>query len=123
MESRPHRFDTYEPRVVSTARRLRRNATVPERLLWSRLRRQHLGDRFLRQHPVGSYVVDFCCPDANLIVEVDGRSHDGCGDADWERQAALKARGFCVVRVTNDEVLRDLGAVVSQIAEVLDSLR
>ena len=105
---------------MPAARALRSAATVPERLLWSRLRGRRLGGRFLRQHPVLRYVADFCCPEAWLIVEVDGRSHDGHGDADRIRQADLEALGFRVLRVANDDVLRNLAPVVRLIADVLE---
>ena len=112
--------DSYGPSLVPAARALRRAATVPERLLWSRLRGWRLGVRFLRQHPVLRYVADFCCPEAWLIVEVNGRSHDGHGDADRIRQADLGALGYRVLRVANDDVLRDLASVVHLIADTLE---
>ena len=113
------RFDRYEGRLIPVARRLRRDATVPERILWSRLRRRALGVRFLRQRPVGRYVVDFLAPEARLAVEVDGRSHNGTGRADAVRQRALEARGLTVVRVSNDEVFRAPDAVADRIRDVL----
>lgn len=114
------RMDPYDPSLVPVARALRRAATVPERLLWSRLRGRRLGVRFLRQHPVLRYVADFCCPEAWLIVEVDGRSHDGLGDADRARQATLEALGYRVLRIANDDVLRDIDSVIRLIADTLE---
>lgn len=115
----PRAFDPYRPEGLLAARRLRHDATVPECLLWSRLRRRALGVRVLRQHPVGPYVVDFFCPEARLAIEVDGRSHDGRGAADAARTAALERLGLAVVRVTNDDVLRDLDGTVARLAAVL----
>src|SRR6266704_1917983 len=58
------------------ARRLRWDMTDDERRLWALLRRKQLaGYRFRRQHPMGSYVADFFCPNAKLIVELDGGQH------------------------------------------------
>jgi very-short-patch-repair endonuclease len=55
------------------ARNLRRQQTDVESKLWMRLRdRQLCGAKFRRQHPIGPYIVDFCCPDRELIVELDG---------------------------------------------------
>jgi len=113
------RFAPYARHLTPVARRLRRDATVPERLLWARLRRRALGVRFLRQRPVGPYVVDFLAPEARLVVEVDGRSHDGRAVADAARQRALEALGLTVLRVSNDAVLRDPAAVADQIRAVL----
>lgn len=58
------------------ARRLRRDPTVGETRLWSWLRDRRLaGFKFRRQHPIGRYVVDFYCPQARLVVEIDGDGH------------------------------------------------
>lgn len=101
------------------ARRLRRDATGPERRLWTRLRARALGVSFRRQSPVGPYVVDFFAPAARLVVEVDGRSHAGRASADAARQTVLEALGLRVVRVTNDDVLYRLDATVRLIADAL----
>jgi very-short-patch-repair endonuclease len=89
--------------------------TFPERLLWSRLRRGALGVEVRRQAPVGPYVVDFLVPAERLVVEVDGRSHDGQGEADRERERALGEMGLRVVRVSNDDVIHDVDAVVAAV--------
>ncbi|WP_424519224.1 endonuclease domain-containing protein [Rubrivirga sp.] len=115
-------FQPYERRLVPLARGLRRRMTIPERRLWARLRRRALGIRFLRQRPVGSYIVDFLAPDARLVLEVDGRSHDGRGLEDETRQSTLEALGLTVLRVTNDDVLQNLESVVDQIRLVLEDL-
>ena len=117
--ARQRSFPPYLARGVGRARRLRREATFPERLLWGRLRHDALGVAFYRQRPVGPYVVDFLAPAAALAVEVDGRSHDGRGAADAAREAALRAAGLRVLHVTNDEVLGDLDGVVARIAAAL----
>lgn len=93
--------------------------TFPERLLWSRLRRRALGAEVRRQVPVGPFVVDFYAPAARLVIELDGRSHDGCAVADAERQACLEALGLRVVRVSNDAVVGDIEAVVRTITELI----
>ena len=56
------------------ARRLRRKLSLPEKLLWVRLRRSKV--RFRRQHPIGPYVLDFYCAKMKLAIEVDGAAHD-----------------------------------------------
>jgi len=105
----------YDTHLTPLAKRLRREATFPERLLWSRLRANRLGRRFYRQRPIGTYVADFCAPQARLVVEVDGRSHDGRLAADLSRETALRAAGYEVLRFTNDEVLRDVDEVADRI--------
>jgi len=74
------------------ARLLRRDSTIPERILWKLLRDRRLsGAKFRRQHPVGPYVVDFYCPSHGLVVELDGRSHDDHGLQDQERERYLES--------------------------------
>jgi len=115
----PGRRPDAEARTTPIARKLRREATFPERLLWSRLRRGALSVEVRGQVPVGPYVVDFYVPAARLVIEVDGRSHDGRGASDREREEALHAMGLRVVRVSNDAVLGDVDAVLVYLAAAL----
>src|SRR5690349_19610617 len=88
------------------ARQLRRNMTQPERALWSLLRDRRLAKlKFRRQQPIGDYIVDFFCEAANLIVEIDGRSHDDRAGHDLRRQRWLESRSLRIMRVSNDDVL------------------
>jgi very-short-patch-repair endonuclease len=99
---------------TSNARRLRRNATIPERMLWNRLRGGALaGLKFRRQQPIGPYIVDFFCHEVALVVEVDGRSHDDRGKDDFRREAFLREQHrLRVLRVSNDDVLTETEAVL-----------
>src|SRR4051812_33057606 len=91
---------------IDFARRLRREMTVPERRLWYALRGRRLqGWKFRRQVPIGPFVVDFYCDSAQLVIEVDGRSHDDRGEADRTRERGLSEHGYRVLRVSNDFVL------------------
>ncbi|MGO8921237.1 MAG: endonuclease domain-containing protein [Stellaceae bacterium] len=102
------------------ARRLRTTPTDAEIRLWSRLRRKLLeGFRFRRQHPMGPYVVDFFCPDAKLIVEVDGGQHAESA-SDVVRTSWLEARGYRVIRFWNNDVLGNTEGVL---LSILDALR
>ena len=96
------------------ARSLRREATVPERRLWNLLRDRRLGRfKFRRQHTVGPFIVDFYCAAASLVIEVDGRSHDGRAEKDQARQIYLeRSVGLRVLRIGNDEVLSDPESVL-----------
>jgi very-short-patch-repair endonuclease len=58
------------------ARKLRTEATNSERIFWSRVRNNQLGVRFRRQHPIGTYIVDFVCLEQRLVIEIDGSQHD-----------------------------------------------
>ena len=105
------------PMMIDRARSLRRKATPPEQILWSVLRGRRLaGLKFRRQEPIGPYVVDFCCRQLKLIVELDGMSHEDSGDRDETRRRWLQEQGYRVVRVTNWDVNEDLEAVARAIA-------
>jgi len=100
------------------ARRLRREMTLPEVALWAALRGKRMGGlRFRRQHPIGSYILDFYCDELRLSLEVDGQTHDQ-PDAlrhDARRDEWLAARGIRVHRVSARDVLSDIGAVLDGI--------
>jgi very-short-patch-repair endonuclease len=99
---------------TENARRLRRNATIPERMLWNLLRGGSLaGLKFRRQQPIGPYIVDFYCHEVALVVEVDGRTHDDRGKEDAQREAFLRdQQKLRVLRVSNDDVLKETEAVL-----------
>ncbi len=97
---------------------MRHTPTEPERRLWQLLRKSQLGGlKFRRQAVIGPYIVDFCCPRQKLVVEVDGESHVGRGDVDEARTGHLNRLGYRIMRVTNDDVLRDMEAVGLAILE------
>lgn len=89
---------------IGRARRLRRQMTLPEVLLWQRLRGAPRGCKFRRQHPSGPYVLDFYCSDARLAIEVDGaaqamrRERDERRD-DWLAQAGIDTRRIAAARI------------------------
>ncbi len=92
---------------ITQARRLRRSATLPERLLKSRFKSASV--RFRHQHPIGDYIVDFYCAAAKLVIEMDGIAHD-MGDnpqRDIMRDKWIEAQGYTVVRIAASDVLRD----------------
>ena len=100
------------------ARRLRRELTDPERLLWGQLRAHRQdGLAFRRQAPMGPYVVDFACHAARLVIELDGGGHSWANRSsrDATRDAWLADRGYRVLRFWNDEVVRNLHGVVETI--------
>ena len=101
------------------ARHLRRNATEAEKRLWEEVRLRKLGVKFRRQHPIGSYIVDFACPALKLVVEIDGPQHDL--QRDRIRDAELRHRGWTVIRVLNQTVLRDMPYVLRSLRRALPS--
>ncbi|MBI5612782.1 MAG: DUF559 domain-containing protein [Gammaproteobacteria bacterium] len=94
------------------SRHLRRNMSDAEHALWRHLRlRQIKGYKFRRQHPWRSYVLDFVCLEAKLIVEVDGGQHQRSRNGDSLRTSKLEAEGFQVLRFWNNEVLTNIEGV------------
>jgi len=109
--------------LIDTRRRLRRDATRAEALLWGALRKQRLsGRKFRRQHSFGPYVLDFYCPATRLAVELDGSAHDHAAAQahDRRREAYLAGRQIRVLRFLNEDVETNLEGVVAQIEAVLD---
>ena len=92
------------------ARELRCHATPAERFAWSLLRnRGVLGLKFRRQHVLHGFIVDFCCLEARIVLELDGHAHDAEPQRGYDvaRGGRLKAAGFQVLRIANREVTRD----------------
>ena len=104
--------------ALRTARRLRKDMSLPEVLLWRSLRTRPKGFKFRKQHPIGNFIADFYCDAAKMVIEVDGIVHDmgDRPDRDIERDAALRARGFRVVRIPAGEVLDDPVGIAEAIA-------
>ena len=115
----------YAKSMKPLSQKLRSDQTNAERILWNRINRdQLLGFRFNRQKPLLNYIVDFYCPKAKLIIELDGSQHY---EADYQekdalRDAELTSLGFTVMRFSNDEVYFEIEAVVEQIYWFLDGV-
>ena len=108
--------DRYEL-LRSFARENRKNMTLAECVLWEAIRNGNLGHKFLRQHIIGDYIVDFLCRDNGLIIEVDGGYHSERTqqDSDEVRAAWLESQGYSVIRFTNEEILQDIENVLKEI--------
>jgi len=95
---------------IQRARQLRQDDTWAEKLMWHWLRdRRFSGYKFRRQHPVGKYVLDFFCEEAELNIELDGSQH-GFPDQrkhDEEREKFLKSLGIKTLRFWNSQLRRD----------------
>jgi very-short-patch-repair endonuclease len=101
---------------VPAARDLRARETSVEDVLWDELRGRRLdGMKFRRQHPIGAFVVDFCCTERRLAIELDGGIHAEQQDRDAEREAILTLAGYRVIRFPNQAVLETLPKVLEAI--------
>ena len=96
---------------------MRKNPTDAERRLWSYLRgRQGNGFKFRRQHPIGPFIVDFCCIEKKLVIELDGEQHLDAQQYDASRTEQLQKEGYRVIRFWNVAVLTNIAAVLEQIS-------
>ena len=111
----------YRHRAVRMiARRLRRDMTPSEKILWQAIRKRRLGGmRFIRQHPVGVSIVDFYCHEKRLAVEVDGPIHrdTDVAERDRARQELIEQYGIRFYRCTSAAVEQDLERVLAEIRE------
>ncbi|MDE3115571.1 MAG: endonuclease domain-containing protein [Pseudomonadota bacterium] len=92
--------------------------TDAEVMLWSRLRLKSMhGLHFRRQHPIGPYIADFACVPARFVLEVDGATHSTKKEVahDRHRDAYMKQRGWRVLRITNEDVYRNIDNVFEMI--------
>jgi very-short-patch-repair endonuclease len=102
--------------VQIRAQQLRQQQTHVEAMLLSKLRnRQFGGFKFRRQHPIGRFIVDFCCAERCLVVEIDGSMHDQQADYDQARAEWLQAAGYRVIRYTNNQTEQDINAVLADL--------
>jgi very-short-patch-repair endonuclease len=112
----------YNKKLKNTARTLRKNMTDTEKLLWSRIRRKQLkGYQFYRQKTIGNYIVDFYCPSAMLVIELDGSQHytEEGRQKDKLRDQYLIGLGFQVMRYPSTEVFSTIDGIIDEIYEQL----
>jgi very-short-patch-repair endonuclease len=114
-------MERYNLKLKEYSRTLRKNMTDAEQVLWQLLRRRQIqGVQFYRQKPLLSFIVDFYCPVAKLVIELDGSQHseEDHQTQDQLRDDALEAAGLRVLRFDNLQVLLDKDIVL----EVIDNV-
>ena len=92
--------------------------TDAERLIWSKLRMKQLKNcQFYRQKVIGNYIVDFYCPKAKLVVEVDGGQHymDEGKKKDEKRDSYIQRLGLKVLRFSDRDVLKNINSVSEEV--------
>ena len=113
----------YNNRLKGYARRLRKNSTLSEVILWSKVlsKKRLLGLQFNRQKPLLNYIVDFICKEEKIIVEIDGVTHNEkkTRDNDFKRQMELESLGFKVIRFSDAEVLFNLEGVKTSLEKFI----
>jgi len=106
------------------SRQLRKDMTDAERPLWSKIRRKQINNcQFYRQRVIGSYIVDFYCHSARLVIELDGGQHftDEAIERDEVRDRFLRNQGLKVLRFSDSEVFENTDGVLDKILEVLEN--
>jgi very-short-patch-repair endonuclease len=115
----------YNQKLIINSRKLRSEMTDAEVLLWKKLRfKQVRGLQFYRQKPLLAFIVDFYCPKAKLVIELDGNQHfeEAHRAADVERDAALEGLGLRVLRFDNRQVLTETEAVMAVIDDAVSEV-
>ncbi len=112
-------FLPYNKNLTELARQNRKNPTQAELTFWDHVlrKKQFAGFKFLRQKPIGGYIVDFYCSELRLVIEIDGESHAEMAEYDNERTRFLNSFGLHVWRYTNEEVLQNLEGVYDDLTQ------
>jgi len=108
----------YNKNLKQHSQNLRKNMTDAEQLLWSKIRAKQLkGLQFYRQKIIDNYIVDFYCPKANLVIELDGGQHyskDG-KEKDRIRDDHLSKMGLTILRFSDRDLFKNLKGVIEKI--------
>ncbi|MGJ3234042.1 endonuclease domain-containing protein [Marivirga sp.] len=114
----------YQPYLKDLARRLRKNSTLSEILLWEQIKGRRLGYQFHRQVPMDCYIVDFYCHELMLAIEIDGSSHDyeEAIQLDFERQKRLESFGVNFLRFDDLDVKHSIEYVINSILDYINEL-
>ncbi|PLW96466.1 MAG: hypothetical protein C0593_11490 [Marinilabiliales bacterium] len=120
MKYQPSYYYNASREIIDTAKRLRKNMTPAEKILWQELKGNKINGRhFRRQHPIYRYIADFYCHKEKLVIEVDGSYHNNPEQRDYDknRDATIDEYDIRVLRFTNNEVLNRLEEVIKRIKE------
>jgi very-short-patch-repair endonuclease len=117
-------FLPYNKNLTALARENRKNPTPAETRMWHQaLRMRQLADyKFLRQKPVGHFIVDFYCAEIGLVIEIDGHDHADKAGEDLERTRFLNELGQMVIRYANDEVMVNMDGVYEDLVGRIQNL-
>lgn len=106
----------YNKNLKEKARELRKAGNLPEVLFWNQVKnKQFKGLDFDRQKIIGNYIVDFYCPNCNVVIEIDGSSHDDKVEYDAERDAYLESLGLTVIHIPVADVMKNLNGVMDML--------
>ena len=125
MKSKRSQYYGASIKTISRTKKLRRDGTSAEKLLWEIIRDRGVsGYKFRRQHPIRYFIVDFYCHEARLVVELDGDIHEisEIKEYDKNREEIIRELGLHVIRFTNEEVFSQPENVVKVMENYLNKL-
>jgi very-short-patch-repair endonuclease len=108
--------------VTDLARKMRKEPTHEEVVLWEAVRNNKLGVKFRNQHPLGRYIADLYCHQKKLVIEIDGSIHDLPDVIEYDkiRQREIESRGLKILRVRNEEIRENLQGVIEKITKAME---
>ena len=113
----------YNPKLKKRSQQLRKNSTFSERLLWKYLRSGQLnGYQFLRQKPIDEFIVDFYCKKVQLVIEIDGVTHNGKQSYDTRRENSLNELGLHVLRFDGYYVINNISGTLEVIMRRIEEI-
>ena len=112
-----------DKRQENIRKKLRKEMTPQEIMMWSRLRAKQLGIKFRRQFSIGLYILDFYCPEKRIAIEIDGSQHfqNQHHYNDTVRDEFLANKNISVLRFSNDEVNRNIDGVLMKVQETINT--
>lgn len=112
----------YNGNLKGLARANRKAGNLSEALLWNELKQNKMGVSFTKQKPIGNYIADFYCKEKNIVIEIDGWSHDNKYEYDQERDEYMKSLGIFVLHIADIDVKRDMNNVLIWIKHNIDNI-
>ena len=114
----------YDSRLKQLARNLRNNSTLSEVLFWNEVKGKRInGFQFLRQKPIGNFIIDFYCPKLRLAIEIDGDSHgfDEAIQRDKFKEKYLSKLGIHLIRYDDNELKSNIQGTIDHLIDWIEN--
>ena len=106
----------FNPKLKLRAKQLRQAGNLSEVLFWNQVKnKQFKGFDFDRQKIIGNYIVDFYCSNCNVVLEIDGSSHDNKQVYDAKRDIFLQSLGLVVIHIAVAEIMSQMSGVMEML--------
>ncbi|MDQ3020079.1 MAG: DUF559 domain-containing protein [Bacteroidota bacterium] len=113
----------YDPKLKQRSRDLRNNSTISEVLLWNQIKGRKIRNyQFMRQKPIGNYIVDFYCSKLKLVIEIDGDSHIDKEEKDEYRQNKIESLEILFLRFSDLDVKKNMNGVILELLNKIDEI-